>query len=240
MSQRDDITSLLNLQDLASARRWVAYSGAPMPDGKINKAPLNPKTGRLAQNDSPATWGTRAAAETRAKALAQPGHKPGVGVQMGDLGDGTALCGVDLDGCHGEALESWAQAICDRFKTHAEISPSGEGVKLFFRVKIEDLPAIRRAMGKDHRGNWKRSSHYGAELHLSNSYFTVTGRAYGGHGKTLQTRSRRRCPLAGAGGRSGLPETRHGPGGRQGHKRLWPWLQLASGPVSRGQHRDRG
>ncbi len=186
MSHQYDIISHINLQALASLPRWVAYSGAPMPEGKINKAPLNPATGYAAKNNTPATWSTRKAAEARAKALQKPGCKPGVGIEMGDLGDGLFLCGVDLDGCHRDGLEPWAEAICKRFNTYSEISPSGEGVKLFFRVKAEDVPAIRKTMGKDHRTEWKCSSHHGAELHVSTGYFTVSGRAYGGYGDALR------------------------------------------------------
>lgn len=186
MSHSNDITSQSNLQALASLPRWVAYSGAPMPEGKINKAPLNPATGYPAKNNTPATWGTRKDAEARAKSLLKPGCKPGVGIEMGDTGDGLFLCGVDLDGCHSDGLEPWAEAICKRFNTYSEVSPSGQGVKLFFRVKAQDVPAIRKAMGKDHRTEWKRSSHHGAELHVSTGYFTVTGRAYGGYGDALR------------------------------------------------------
>lgn len=177
----------ITLLELSASPIWVAYSGAPKGQGKIDKAPLNPKTGGNAQNSNPSTWANRKAAEARAKSLKAPGRKPGVGVQMTDLGDGTALCGVDLDGCHGPSgLDAWAQAICDKLKTYAEVSPSGEGVKLFFRVLVEAMPAVRKAMGTEHRKTWKQGDHYGAELHLSNSYFTVTGRVYGGHGEALR------------------------------------------------------
>ena len=71
MSHQYDIISHINLQALASLPRWVAYSGAPMPEGKINKAPLNPATGYAAKNNTPATWSTRKAAEARAKALSE-------------------------------------------------------------------------------------------------------------------------------------------------------------------------
>lgn len=144
-----------SLATLASRPIWVAYSGAPKGEGKIDKAPLNPKTGGNAQNNNPATWGTRAAAEARARALRVPGNKPGVGIQLGELGDGTAICGVDLDGCHKDGLEPWAEAIWQRFKTNSEVSPSGGGVKLFFLVSAEDLPAIRKAMGTPHKKEWK-------------------------------------------------------------------------------------
>ena len=133
---QDDLT----LRGLASAGRWVAYSGKPMPDGKINKAPLSPKTGLLAKNNNPATWGTREAAEIRAKTLKAPTNKPGVGIEMGDLGDGTFLCGVDLDGCPNKVLEPWAEEVCNRIDSYAEVSPSGEGVD---RMKSCGLRFVR-------------------------------------------------------------------------------------------------
>jgi len=157
-----------------------------MPDGKIDKAPLNPKTGKNAKNDTPATWGTRPAAEAHAKTLKAPGHKPGVGVELGDLGDGTFLLGVDLDGCHKDGLEPWAEEVCQRIDSYAEVSPSDQGVKTFFLVKAEDVPAIRKAMGKNYRAEWKSDKHYGLELHLCHSYFTVTGRAYRGSTDALR------------------------------------------------------
>jgi putative DNA primase/helicase len=184
--KHDNRQADLTLKGLASARRWVAYSGAPMPDGKINKAPLNPATGRAAKNNTPATWGTRQAAVARTKTLKGHGHKPGVGIEMGDLGDGTFLCGVDLDGCHDKGLEPWAEEVCNRIDSYAEVSPSDKGVKAFFRVRAEDVPAIRKAMGKDFRAEWKSDKHYGLELHVCHSYFTVTGRAYGGRTDALR------------------------------------------------------
>ena len=113
MSQRNVITSRPNLQALAPLRRWVAYSGAPK-EGKIDKAPLNPKTGRPARNDSPATWDTRQAAEARAKALKEHGHKPGVGIELGDLGDGSRRKLVAVRGWAVEDLD--AEIAADTFK----------------------------------------------------------------------------------------------------------------------------
>jgi primase-polymerase (primpol)-like protein len=181
-NRQDDLT----FQGLCSARRWVAYSGAPMPHDKINKAPLNPKSGGNAQNSNPATWGTRQAAEASATTLKAPGNKPGVGIEMGDLGDGTFLCGVDLDGCHDKGPEPWAEEVCNRIDSCAKISPSGEGVKAFLRVKAEEVPAIRRAMGKEFRAKWKSDKHYGLGLLVCHSYLTVTGRAYGGRTDALR------------------------------------------------------
>lgn len=153
-------------------KRWVFYTGKPL-DSKIDKQPLNPRNGRPASNTKPATWGTRADAEKQAKTIRKAGWKPGVGVVLGD-----GLCGVDFDGCLKDGvLEPWAEAILDRLDTYAEISPSGNGVKAFFRVA--DLDAVRKTIGAEHKKSWMKGEHHGVEIHLSNSYYVVTGQEYG-------------------------------------------------------------
>ena len=61
----------------------------------------------------------------------------GVGIELGDLGDGRALGGIDLDTCRAPdgRFEPWAHTQMARFGTYAEISPSGTGAKLFFLVR---------------------------------------------------------------------------------------------------------
>lgn len=162
-----------SLSDFAERLRWVAYSGEPGKDGKIDKQPISPRSGRAASTTKSSTWGTRAQAERRAKAIREPGWKPGVGIVLGD-----GLCGVDFDGCLNDGvLEPWAEAILDRLDTYAEISPSGNGVKAFFRVA--DLDAFRAASGIEHKGSWMKGAHHGVELHLSAAYYAVTGKLYG-------------------------------------------------------------
>lgn len=169
----------LSLQALANKSCWVCYSGAPKGDGDIDKAPLNPRTGGPASSIAPQTWGTRGAAEKRVQRLRKPDHSPGVGIVLGDLGDGLCLAGVDLDGClHGGQLEPWAQEIRDRLDSYTEVSPSGRGAKVFFLIEASDLPTIRKATGTQHKKPWMARDHYGVELHLSNAYYTMTGNEY--------------------------------------------------------------
>jgi P4 family phage/plasmid primase-like protien len=168
------ITGMRNL------RRWVAYSGRPTPTledpEKIDKAPLNPRTGGNAKNNDPRTWGTQADARRLAAELREEG-KSGIGIQLGDLGDGTFLVGVDLDSAYDpvHGLEQWADEIIKRFPSYAEVSPRGKGVKLFFLVAAEDVAIIRDLIGNPNKTTWMCGPHCGIELHISNSYFTVTG-----------------------------------------------------------------
>ena len=109
------------------------------------------------------------------------GEGGGIGIEFGDLGDGTALGGIDLDTCrHDDGMfEEWAREIIERFASYTEVSPSGTGAKIFFRYQTADLLAIRAEMGNAQHGReFKRGNskdHPPAiELHLSNRYFTVT------------------------------------------------------------------
>ena len=165
------------LDQFASLPRWVAWCNERRGD-KVTKGPYAPD-GRRARADDPSTWGSRAAAQRRF-AEHDTTLGGGVGVELGDLGDGFSLGGVDLDTCLSESgFEPWAQQVIDRFGTYAEISPSGTGAKLFFRYVTADQVIIREAMGTAHGRSFSRKNgkdHPPAiELHISNRYFAVTG-----------------------------------------------------------------
>jgi hypothetical protein len=74
-----------------------------------------------------------------------PGLFDGVGIVLGDLGDGWHLAGIDLDSCLDAVgrLAAWAEPFVTLLDTYGEISPSELGIKLFFRIPTTDLPAWR-------------------------------------------------------------------------------------------------
>jgi putative DNA primase/helicase len=154
---------------------WVAWKNE-VRNGKPTKVPHAPKGGR-AKADDPDTWGTLAQAEAQARYI-----KGAVGIILGiDAGDGTTLAGIDLDTCRDAEgnVEDWAIEVIARLATYTEVSPSKTGVKLFFRLREEDLPRIRDMMGSPHGKMFSRrtgENHPPAiELHISNRYFAVTG-----------------------------------------------------------------
>jgi putative DNA primase/helicase len=168
------------LTSLNPLNRWVFYTGAPAKGGKVDKQPMSPRTEGGASSTNPDTWANRAAAQKCANRFRKPDWKPGVGLVLGSLDDDTALCGVDLDGCLNDGvLEPWAEAIFDRLDTYSEISPSGKGVKAFFRVSADQLAHFRESSGIETKRQWLKGNHYGVELHLSAIYFAVTGKLYG-------------------------------------------------------------
>jgi putative DNA primase/helicase len=157
----------------------VADRGAK--DGKPAEVPHSPH-GRLAQSNNPKTWGTRAAAESRAARLPKPFGVGGIGIELTELkGTAKALGGVDLDTCRDPtsgAIEPWAQTVINRFASYTEVSPSATGVKVFFTFAVADLQELRVAMGGTLGKQWKRGNgqdHPPAiELYLAARYFAVT------------------------------------------------------------------
>ncbi|WP_205961852.1 phage/plasmid primase, P4 family [Paracoccus aestuarii] len=158
-----------------AARLWVAWREDDR-NGKPNKTPYCGAQ-RMARPNSPDTWLTRAAAQKVAASLLQGDQKGGVGLMLGSHA-GDLLGGVDLDSCYDPAtaaLEPWAAEVIERFASYAEISPSGAGVKVFFRFSPDDLEPLRAIMGTQHTKSWSRGTHTEIALHLGNRYFTFTG-----------------------------------------------------------------
>ena len=87
------------LGELAGWRLWVAWRNEPRPggSGKPAKVPYMSE-GIRAKADDPATWLPRTEAEVVAQRIGNGGGG-GVGIELGDLGDGRYLGGLDLDSC---------------------------------------------------------------------------------------------------------------------------------------------
>jgi len=114
----------------------------------------------------------------------------GVGLELGDLGNGRILAGVDLDTCRDEAgvVAPWALELVDKFATYTEVSPSGTGPKLFFLAVGQELqealavlgvtPATETEPAKQKFGkSWKQSGNDhppAIELFFGSRYFAVT------------------------------------------------------------------
>lgn len=132
--------------------------------GKMTKVPYDPSnpTHRAKAND-PATF---ASLEVAREALhANAGVFDGLGI--GIFGE---LAGIDIDHCikDGE-LSPMAQTIVDTMDTYTEISPSGEGIRIIFRTRMN---------GFDKRRYYIKHSEIGLEIYMAgmtNRFLTVTG-----------------------------------------------------------------
>lgn len=129
------LPSIPAIEELKKHRQWVAwkYEFRNGPDSKPTKPPISPRTGFGASHSKSETWGTYQDAFERAR----KSNLAGVGFV---LTDDDEICGIDLDACRnaetGE-VAPWAAEIITLAETYAEVSPSGEGIRLFARGKPE-------------------------------------------------------------------------------------------------------
>ncbi len=178
------VNGVMTIRDLTALPVWVAWK---FIDG--NKIPLNPNMKGGAKANDPSTWGTREQAETAAaKFMVSNGWtKPakssgGIGLELTTISKGVCLGGVDLDSCRSEdgTVAPWAAEVMKIVPSYAEVSPSGKGIKIFFRFKSKDLPALLKAAGAEDGGRGRKWASAGGnhppavELYLSHRYFAVT------------------------------------------------------------------
>lgn len=174
------IPPAITLAGLAHVKRWVAWQTQDRPGAdKPTKTPINPATGGNAAADKPSTWASRAAAEQRAEQLPKPYGAGGAGIILG-IHEGLAIGGLDLDTCCDPDtgnLAAWTEPFMNALGTYAETSPSGTGIKLFFRYDPAALPDLQQAMGTKTGKQWKQQGGDhppGVELYLCNRFFAVT------------------------------------------------------------------
>ncbi len=172
---------------LLSHPRWIAWREETTTAGRVTKVPYDVLTGTKASATDPRTWTDHDAATK--SMTARPTLFSGLGIVLGDLGNGETLAGLDLDTCLDEEgdIAGWAKPYLRALPTYAEVSPSGTGLKLFFRMPAADLAEARRVLQLNDRENGRKRT-YGqaqngahppaAELYLSSRYFTVTGQQW--------------------------------------------------------------
>ncbi len=144
------------LKDLGELCCWK-YE---VKDGRKTKVPYNPLTGYGARTNDPSTF---VPFDTAVSAYGYDG----IGIRVSG-----AFVGIDLDHCVEDGnIVPWAKEITDRFAdTYIEISPSGEGIRIFCLLP-DDL-------------NYDTEIYYikkgGIEVYIpgyTNRFLTVTGNA---------------------------------------------------------------
>jgi putative DNA primase/helicase len=127
--------------ELRARPQWVAVRLVPKGDGKLDKVPVDPASGRNADAGNPATWGTVEAAHAHAR------HR-GLGIGY-VFSEDDPFTGVDKDGCRdpetGE-LTPDAFILLGRLATYAEASISGRGIHAIARA-TKPGPRCRRRRG---------------------------------------------------------------------------------------------
>ena len=138
---------------MKAVTRWVLWR-FDWNGSKWTKTPINARTGGKASSTNAATWTTF----DDAVAAYRRGGVDGIGFVLGD-----GWSGIDLDDhLDGDGrVTPFAEDVLQRLPSYHEVSPSGEGIKIFIRATLEHGHA-------DHKA--------GIEVYGIGRYFTVTGR----------------------------------------------------------------
>jgi hypothetical protein len=156
---KDANANLPAILELRKFANWVSwrFKRVDLPSGgfKLTKPPVNALKGGGASHSKPETW----TSFNRAYAHSNRERLPGVGFV---LSEEAGYVGIDLDHCFtvetGE-LKPWAQSIIDLGETYAEISPSGEGLRLIAHGTIDNAHKCDPA---------------GVEIYFKQRYLTIT------------------------------------------------------------------
>lgn len=120
-------------QELQDLPTWVMWSGESRLNdpNKASKRPINPRTGGDAKSDDPSTWSSLNPRVIKRASVLQ--GVSGLGVNL----LGQDYVGLDLDNIinpqTGEINAKAAAMLDDLPPTYTEVSPSGKGLRLFFR-----------------------------------------------------------------------------------------------------------
>ncbi len=129
-----------------------------MRNGKLTKAPVNPRTGCLASICDQPTWSSFSVA----KAGRDQFGCDGVGFVL----NGDGIVGIDLDDCvqwDGEnpRIDKQAEAIIGTLNSYTEFSPSRKGIHIFAFGSLPDMS--------------RRNDVARIEIYNNKQYLTVTG-----------------------------------------------------------------
>jgi hypothetical protein len=160
------VVSITVPDDLRECDQWVLWRyEAREGGGKPTKIPYQ-ITGKLASSTNPATW-------TSYQRVSDCFRRTGVcysGIGF-VFSNADPFTGIDLDDCLDPqtGVKPWARGIVERFAdTYMEISPSGEGLKIWARGKLPaNLPGVPVGDGQ-------------VEMYDHARYFAVTGRPFRG------------------------------------------------------------
>ncbi|HWE19669.1 MAG TPA: hypothetical protein VG758_21210 [Hyphomicrobiaceae bacterium] len=182
------------LAPLAARRQWLCWTYVwNEKKAKWDKPPLSAHTGRMAKGGAtnPDNWGTFA------KALDTAQHMGLAGVGYVLTKDDN-ITGADLDHCITDSgtYTPLAAEVLALGETYAEVSPSGEGVRLFMLGKYEGGVIKKDALG--------------VEVYTWGRYLTVTGDQVGGAPAEIREAPRTLACLARLAGVDAAPSPPNG------------------------------
>ena len=120
---------------LRAMGRWICWRYGWVND-RWTKEPIQANQWlRFAKSNDASTWGDFDAALAIAHRYRD--RLAGIGFMLGVKENVSGLTGIDLDHCcKGGAIEPWARTIVERINSYTEISPSGEGLRIFVKGRL--------------------------------------------------------------------------------------------------------
>lgn len=165
----------MTIENLMEMHNWVAWTKIER-DGKPTKLPINPKTGGNAMPNNPDTWSDYQATVN----YASDKGLDGVGFMFTPVNDEEVLFGVDIDVHNGD--NPLTDGIMKLFSgTYIEHSPSGNGVHIIGRAKMDKLPVVWDNKNQRYKLDpmyYSKNSEIDVECYVAgttNRYFTFTG-----------------------------------------------------------------
>lgn len=157
--------------DLKATARWVLWRHT-WNGGKWAKKPLQARGGYPASSVKPSDWtdyDTALAAYSEALTSFDGEPFDGLGFVLGD-----GYHGIDVDGCRAPdgSLSPLALEALAEVPGYAEVSPSGQGLKIITRSNL-DRSRTRHEIG--------------LETYTAGRYFTITGHRLNGHDRLPET-----------------------------------------------------
>jgi hypothetical protein len=153
--------------ELKSLRQFVVWKlETRAGSDKPTKVPYDAKTGRKASSTNPQTWSTF---DIALRAI-RKGAYSGIGFMFAN-----GYCGVDFDKCRSKEtgeIEIWALEMIEKLDSYTEVSPSGTGLHVIARAKLDGEGARKGPI----------------ELYDTGRYFTLTGLHLEGASTTINER----------------------------------------------------
>jgi putative DNA primase/helicase len=170
-----------NIPDPLKKMPWVGWRWELNKNrDKWTKPPRNARTGKLASSTEPQTWSSF----DEAFAAYEAGKFDGIGCVFSSA---DPYAGVDLDNClsrdgSGNLIAArWAAEIVSACDSYTEISPSGNGLKIWIAGKLPPTAGnTKGGLGDDRRGK--------VEIFDGGRYFTATGHKWNGAPKAIHER----------------------------------------------------
>jgi len=160
-------------QELKDVSQWVCWKAVPKDNGKVDKIPIDPNTGKRAATNNPKTWSQYIQA-LRYYRKNDGNAVSGIGYVFSSTDN---FIGIDLDDCRDletGKIELWTQAYMDKLHSYCEITPSGRGLHIIVKGT---LPGERRKKDK-------------IECYDKLHFFTVTGDHLEGTPTTIEEREK--------------------------------------------------